>query len=181
MESVPPSLSLNAANDKLREARQGANAGDLPKTRQASSDAQDSLDEAQRNIKAALEETEDAFRDERITRLRQSVREFLARQQRLIDETQQAETQRQAGDQSLNPLWRQTVQDLAGDQVALSQDVGEAASSLSDVVTFAFALQRVAQEMLSAGQLIGVCTTRDLRRLNCSGRLSTSCSKYRKR
>lgn len=142
-----PIAMLTDAGDSLQEAEQAASNRDLPRTRQASKEAQSLLEQAQRRINATLAASQQAFQQERIDQLRQSVREFLSRQSRLLDKTQKAERQRPAKDIDQDHEWLKTVQTLAADQGTLSQAVDELATNWSDAMTFTFALQNAAQSM----------------------------------
>ncbi len=146
--------TLKAGGQCLGGACQAAGAKDLAKTRRQAKDALAKLDEARNQVKQALAEARESLRDQRIGNLRQAVRAFLSRQQRLIDETQQAETERQAGPDSETARWRQVVQGLADDQTTLREEIDEVALRLADVAAFAFALQRTVDCMVSAGQCL---------------------------
>ena len=116
--------------------------------------AQQSLDQAQRRMESALKESQQAFRDERISRLRQTVSEFISRQQRFLDETLRVDSQRPASSETMTPQVAQALQSLGTEQALLSEEVAEVATTIMDAEAFAFALQEVAQFMASAGQTL---------------------------
>ncbi len=147
---------LQQAGQRLEQAGQAGGAGDLPQMRQEAEQAQQNLEDAQRQLQAALELSQQEFRDERVARLRQTVSEFLSRQQRILDESQQAATRRQASPQELTPDLAHTFQSLADDQTALSREVADVAATLSDAQAFAFALQQTAEVMSSVGGYLAV-------------------------
>ncbi len=142
--------SLQQAGEQLEQAGQAGSAGDPQQMRQDADRAQQSLDEAQRQLQEAVEQSQQAFRDERIARLRQTVNEYLSRQQRILDETLQAATQQQASPPELTADLARTFRSLADDQATLSREVGDVAATLTDAEAFAFALRQTAEVMGSA-------------------------------
>lgn len=144
--------ALDAAGQAMRRAGAAAKGRNLSGTQQAALDAQQALDDARRQIADALNAITDALRDERIARLRQTVREFLSRQQRVIAETVQLDRDPDREVTLRGDQWDLGVRRLAGEQLALADEISDKAHELSDVAAFEVALQHVAQTMTAAGQ-----------------------------
>ncbi|MFW6169051.1 MAG: DUF4175 family protein [Planctomycetota bacterium] len=155
-ESGSGEAELLDASEHLQEAAEAAAARDHPELREASNNARAALDAAQRKLQGALKASKDARRNQRTLRLRRTLREFVSRQQRIMDEThqvQQAQQDQSGGEQT--PQWLRRVKTLAGNQTALGTDAQELAAGWSDVVAFEFALRQVAEYMTTAGGRLG--------------------------
>ncbi|MFO7902016.1 MAG: DUF4175 family protein [Pirellulaceae bacterium] len=147
---------LVEASEHLRAAAEAAAARDRPGTREASNDARAALEAAQRELTRALEASEDSGRNQRMLRLQQTIREFVSRQRRIMDETHQAQQEQQdQHDAKQTPQWLRNVKELAESQMTLGTDAEKLAASWSDVMTFEFALREVAEFMTTAGRRLG--------------------------
>lgn len=139
---------LTKASEQLDAAANAAGGGELSKARGASRDARNALEDAQQKLQQELFASQNARRNARLARLHRTLRKMVARQRRIIDETRQVE---QREDRNASQ-WRQTVQNIARSQKALSEEANELAGKWSDVTTFEFAFQQVAKCMATAGR-----------------------------
>ncbi len=151
--------SLQAAASHLQQAGEACQAGDETQMRDKAEQARQQLEDAQRQLQGAMDRSQQQVRSERLARLRQTVSQYLSRQQRLSDDTRQVESQRQVSSEPLADELVRGVTMLADEQAQLGREVDEVADTLTDTQAFAFALQQTAGQMQTASSALNARDT----------------------
>jgi hypothetical protein len=146
--------AVGSAGERAGAAAGQAAAGDADQARHANEQAGSRLEEAQREVAAAIAQAEQKLAQQQLAQMEQWIEGLAQRQKNVVSEAKRLEQARQNAGGQLSEPEQATLRNLAGEQRAVADETEHLRQKLSAAAAFEFALSAARADMQTAARAL---------------------------